>query len=502
MKTTKLLFAGLAMLAGIAVSEAKPSKQPKLKIYKGERRSDTVRTSTFYVIGLTEPGNQAFVNRKGEKIAKNSSGSHVYSTGCFGEEFKLEPGENIFEVTVKNGKSRNSEEVKVYYDTISRPAGKAVIPAVKAITPSITGVTLPDAYLQYSTGGDRLGGSKMNFLEAGIPLEINGQIGDLYRVALGSAMVAYIPKESVKIMDDEPVPVPVNSLSGTLDNTGKTDRVVISFPRRLPYWSRTEIDPQTIKITFYGAYNNTNWLSQHGKLGIIEFVDLVQEAGDAMSVVIRLNDKYNWGYSAGYREGGNSFVIDVRHRPQSLHLEDLTIGLDAGHGGKYNGAVSVSGLLEKDINLDIVKRVAELLKAKGARVVLTREGDTGPSMGERKRIWREAKVDIAISVHNNASGNPLKPMGTSCYYKHISNRKLAMTMQESMLELGVADFGVTGNFNFSLNGPTDYPNTLVEVLFMSCLPEEELLSRPSYRQKIAERIVRGLENYLAKAEKD
>ncbi len=76
-------------------------------------------------------------------------------------------------------------------------------------------------------------------------------------------------------------------------------------------------------------------------------------------------------------------------------------------------------------------------------------------------------------------------MGTSSYYKHICNRGLAKSLHESMLTLGLANFGLVGNFNFSLNHLTEYPNALVEVLFMSSLPEEEMLADPEYRTKIA-----------------
>ena len=70
-----------------------------------------------------------------------------------------------------------------------------------------------------------------------------------------------------------------------------------------------------------------------------------------------------------------------------------------------------------------------------------------------------------------------------------------------MLSMGLENFGLTGNFNFSLNGPTDYPNALVEVLFMSSLPEEELLADPAYRRKLAQNIVKGLTDYLEEVKK-
>ena len=70
-----------------------------------------------------------------------------------------------------------------------------------------------------------------------------------------------------------------------------------------------------------------------------------------------------------------------------------------------------------------------------------------------------------------------------------------------MLELGVPDFGLTGNFNFSLNAPTEYPNALVECLFMSSLPDEEMIADPATHKRIAEKVVAGLEEYLQNVKK-
>ncbi len=63
-----------------------------------------------------------------------------------------------------------------------------------------------------------------------------------------------------------------------------------------------------------------------------------------------------------------------------------------------------------------------------------------------------------------------------------------------MLSLGLADFGLTGNFNFSLNSPTEYPNALVEVLFMSSLAD--------YRKQLAAKIFQGIADYLELVARD
>lgn len=359
----------------------------------------------------------------------------------------------------------------------------------------LAGSTLEGAFLVYGNGDDRLGGSKMGFIDAGIPLEIAAQNGDLYRAKLSSGRWAYIEKKYVAIDQEADATLcPVNTGSWSITNTGRADRISIRLPRRLPYRSWTLLDPNTICVELYGAMDNSNWMTQRGPLGMIDYAYFLQPESDVYQVVIRLKDKCCWGYSLGYE--GNNLVISVRHKPAKLNLKHLTIGLDAGHGGPYSGAVAKTGLTEKEVNLDIILRLAKLLEKEGAKVVLTRDGDTGPSMAERKRIWREANVDLAVSVHNNSGGGADASPGTSVYYKHLFDRPLAQCLHKRMLELGVNNYGLTGNFNFSLNGPTDYPNALVEALFMSSDKELAMLSDPKWRQKIAEQILKGIKDYL------
>ena len=129
-------------------------------------------------------------------------------------------------------------------------------------------------------------------------------------------------------------------------------------------------------------------------------------------------------------------------------------------------------------------------------MVLSRKDDSDVTMAERKKIFKDANVDLAISIHNNAGGSPIEEMGSSTYYKHIFCRRLAETMRRHLLDLGFKDFGLTGNFNFALNQPTEYPNALLEVLFMSSLPDEEKLLDPKWQRKIADAVVDGILEYV------
>ncbi len=481
------MFHRLLTLLGILLPVVAVAKGPSLKIFHDDESTDTVYSPVYYVIGVTEPGNRALID--GNEV-------HVYKTGSFGAKVDLKPGANRIPVKVYSGKKSTEDFTSVYLAERNSTPRKTDV--TRKLSSPLNVTTLPGAYLQFGNGGDRLGGSKMGYIADQIELTAVGETDNLYQVMLGDSRTAYLPKEYAT--EGGNGSVTVNSGSWSISNEGKCDRIVVALPARLPYYSRTEIDPSEIRISLYGATNNSNWITQRSmNLGMVDFVNFEQSGSDELTVVIRLKEKFQWGYSVGYN--GNSLVIDVRHRPSSLSLSDLVIGLDAGHGGKYPGAISPSGLTEKDVNLDIILNTAEMLRSRGAKVVLTRDGDTGPSMTERKQIWREAGVDLAVSVHNNASGNPLIPMGSSTYYKHLADRQLAAELLSEQLSLGHANFGLTGNFNFALNQPTEYPNALIEVLFMSSLPDEELLADPEYRRKIAEKIVSGIENYLHMVEK-
>jgi len=443
---------------------------------------DTVTSARYNLICITDPGILAAVN--GEQVK-------VYKTGAFGKQLTLKPGDNPVEITLIKGSDIETRRFSLYYDTqrgsMSRPATESRLEDRLFYVQ-----TKETAYLQYSSGGDRLGGSKMGFLDPGIVLKVVGQIDDLYKVQLSANRFAYIHTEDVEMTPRSSHTVNTNNIGIT--NLDDRDRIRLSLPERLPYASRTSLDPTTINVEVFGAMNNSNWVTQYDKLGMVDYVDLQQTDSDVLRLVIKLKEKYCWGYSVHYE--GNALVVEVKHSPKDLSLKGLKIGLDAGHGGELPGAISPTGIKESEVNLSIVHEIRKLLEKKGATVVLSRSGDVNLSMPERKKIFLDADIDLLVSIHNNAGGSPFNPMGTSTYYKHITNRDLAAILLRHMLELDVPCFGLTGNFNFSLNAPTEYPNALVECLFMSSLPEEEMLADPATHRKIAEKVVAGLEEYV------
>lgn len=444
---------------------------------------DTVYSNRYYVVCITDPGNLAAIN--GEQVK-------VYKTGTFGRQLKLVEGDNPVEITLFQGKNVETRQFSIHYKP--REVNPAPEPEPVEEARLFYVETKENAYLQYGSGTDRLGGSKMGYLDPGIVLKVVGTVGDLYKVQLSSNRYAYIHIEDVEFTPRSSHVVNTNNIG--ISDVGGCDRIRLALPEKLPYASFTSLDPTTITVEVFGAMNNSNWVTQYNDLGMVDYLDLRQAESDVLRLVIKLKEKYCWGYRIRY--DGSALVIEVRHSPKELSLKGLKIGLDAGHGGELPGAISTTGIKESEINLKIVKEIQKLLENKGARVVLSRSKDVNLTMPERKQIFRDADIDLLVSIHNNAGGSPLNPMGTSTYYKHITNRDLAATLLKHMLELGVPRYGLVGNFNFSLNAPTEYPNALVECLFMSSLPDEEMLADPATPRVIAGKVVDGIEEYLQK----
>lgn len=399
---------------------------------------------------------------------------------------------------IKNRDKMNKQTVTVCLvnskgDTITKNS-KTSIEIISSEIPVI-GITKGDfPYLNYGLGKDRLGGAKTGYLDTLVKLAIDGKFGESYRVKLSENHHALIPEQFVEILPKGTF-IP-KSLIGSWFVYGdeKYDYIKITMNERLPYTSYMEMNPSGIIVDIYGGIANTNWLTQRQSIHEIALLDYVQVEEDVFRVIITLKHKQHWGYKIYYEN--NRLVIRIKHQPERLRLKNLTIAIDAGHGGRHSGAVGPTGLTEKEVNLAIAFALKSLLERKGANVIMTRVDDQYSNNLDRMIKLVEQDPDILVSIHNNAGGNPLKTRGTSTYYKHIGYRKLSQFILAEMLDLGLKDFGNIGKFNFTLNSPTEFPNVLVEGAFMSNPEDEMKLLDPKFRAKMAKAIYKGLKSFL------
>ncbi|WP_339319917.1 N-acetylmuramoyl-L-alanine amidase [Paenibacillus sp. FSL R10-2734] len=170
--------------------------------------------------------------------------------------------------------------------------------------------------------------------------------------------------------------------------------------------------------------------------------------------------------------------------------------LDAGHGAKDSGAVGVTGKYEKNFNLAIVLKTAELLKKENnIDVVLTRSNDTFLELKERAAMANNLKADIFISVHANSSASS-SASGTETYYQREASKSLAKVMHKYLVQAtGLSDRGVRYG-NFHVIRETKMPAVLLEVGYLSSKKDEALLFSEASQNKVAASIVSGIKEYL------
>lgn len=348
-------------------------------------------------------------------------------------------------------------------------------------------------FLKYGLGQDRLGGAKMTFLDSNVILKVVDSFQTDYKVQLSTLHSAYIDKNNVtkvpRIKNQEHL-----TDSWKVYGDSLYDYVTIQLDEKLPYRSVMEIQPSRIVVDIFGATSNTNWITQLSTAKEIKNAWYEQPEDDVMRVIIELKHQQHWGYNIFYT--GNRLTVMVKRQLVILNLSHLKIAIDAGHGGDNIGATGIkTGIKEKDYTLLIAKELEKRLKLKKAKVIMTREKDTTLSMYERIQFLGQQNPDLLISIHLNSSSKD-SINGVSTYYRYIGFRPLSQAILKSMLQTGLNEFGNVGSFNFSLNGPTNYPNCLVEVAFLSNREDEKKIRDPKFRQLVAAKIIAGIENFL------
>lgn len=191
---------------------------------------------------------------------------------------------------------------------------------------------------------------------------------------------------------------------------------------------------------------------------------------------------------------------------EALPLEGLTVALDPGHGGYDGGAVGrVSGTPEKGLNLDVALRLARLLEARGARVVMTREDDRAlcdehppirkklQDMQRRAVVITEGGADMVLSIHMNEYAGR-RESGPQVFYREDcpAGRLLAGAIQAAMiagLSPKMERTALPGDYYILTLG---MPSALVECGFLSNKEEEALLLTEDYRERVAQAICEGV----------
>lgn len=349
-------------------------------------------------------------------------------------------------------------------------------------------------FLEYGLGEDRLGGAKMTFLDTGVVIKVVDSTFINYKVQLSKNHFAYLNKTN--FVKDSTVKIQPYYLTSSwlVNGDEKYDYISITLDEKLPYRSFQQINPSRIVIEIFGATSNTNWITQRSSAKEINNAYYEQIEDDVYRVIIELKHAQHWGYSIYYL--GKKLLIKVKRQPKDLRPEKMKIALDAGHGGSNSGARgATTGILEKNYTILIAKELEKELRKQRADVFMTRNNDTSLSMLERIEMVNKEDPDFLISIHLNSSVRD-SVKGVSTFYRYIGFKPLSQYILESMVQLGLFEFGSVGSFNFALSGPTDYPNCLVEVAFLSNKDDEMLILDPEFHKAVACQITEGIKKWL------
>jgi N-acetylmuramoyl-L-alanine amidase len=225
---------------------------------------------------------------------------------------------------------------------------------------------------------------------------------------------------------------------------------------------------------------------------------------------------------------------------RALGLKIGRIVIDPGHGGHDTGTIGPTGLMEKDLCLDVALRLGKIIEQRlpGADILYTRSDDTFIPLEERTNIANQAKADLFVSIHANSSPDH-NARGVETYYLNLKgspeamevaarenassdqgvhdlqdlvtkiarsekideSKEFAEDMQDSLAKRmqksskTVKDRGVKKAPFVVLIG-ADMPSILSEISFLSNPADEKLLKQPEYRQRVAEGLYQGIASYL------
>lgn len=221
-----------------------------------------------------------------------------------------------------------------------------------------------------------------------------------------------------------------------------------------------------------------------------------------------------------------------------LGLKLGRVVIDPGHGGKDVGTHGPSGLYEKEVVLDVARRLGALIEDRlGSEVVYTRSEDSFIGLEERTHIANDRKADLFLSIHANSS--PLRTAaGVEMYYLNFTTSRAALDLAArenagsgssihdlkdllekialkdkidesrefaTRLQASLTTLETKGNAGAKNRGlkkapfivliGASMPSVLAEIGFLTNAGDEALLRKPEHRQKIAEALYKGIANY-------
>lgn len=439
-----------------------------LEVVYPKKEKVTINCKTSFFVGSADAKIPLTIN--GVTVPVHKSGGFAYFV-------KLNHGENTFNI-------QSGGETLVYkIHSTWKPAppvkDKKPAPQVKVFsTPKL--VYTADDKTPIRTTPVSAGINRIVHLQKGVPLYIDGELGKFYRVTLSSNEKYWVAKNSVKA-DPEAKGGKSAIISKSFTDTGKHLVYTFNLSNKTPYIVKENCDDD---------FKNG--------LGL-NFYNIMTKPDSPYELYFPIQHQL-FGYNAEFKD--DQFILTIRKMPQispDNPLKNITVTVDAGHGGNEKGAIGCLGDFEKDITLDVALKLQKELRKLGANVIMTRETDEKVSLKKRVEITNESDSSIFVSIHGNALPdhlNPLEHRGTSVYYYYPQAKGLALSILNALnSEAQTKNDGVRQG-SLAVVRNTNALSVLVELAYLINPEDNALLVNEKFREKCAKAIAHGISNYL------
>lgn len=315
------------------------------------------------------------------------------------------------------------------------------------------------------------------------PSEVKTQIKPVGTNTQGSTAVPILRLTEPKVESDDS--------NGTVFSVNASEK--LSVPPAIQY-----ITPTKLQITISNAEFGK---AIEDKLAGSSWVDSVEQIDDGGMAIFNVNTKRPMAFTAS--TSGSLIRIRLFNPGAGGTLAGKIFVVDAGHGGKDSGT-TFGKLNEKNIALPVAQKLRDLLTKAGASVIMTRDSDVYPSLGDRAQLANKSNATMFISIHvNSIKLNNGKSGGITFYHQQDPiDRLLAECIQSEIAKTSkIPDLGAWSDRKIYQSGfkvlrDSNVPSVLIEMGFINHDYDRAQMTKPDFADRMSAAILRGIQLFL------
>ncbi len=239
---------------------------------------------------------------------------------------------------------------------------------------------------------------------------------------------------------------------------------------------------------------------------LVKYIDYKTEVQNGSKVTVA-SIKTQDSIESNVISDASTKLIKIGFKRKISSLQQITVVIDAGHGGKDPGARGTDGTTEKSLNLDVALKLDNLLSSLGIKTIMTRKDDTFIELSDRAGIANSNYADFFMSIHFNSFNSTTNGIETLYYpntpnedYK-IDDKSIAQIFHTELLKsTKLGSRGITPRPNLVVLNKTKMPAILAELGFVSNPTELAMIKTDKYKEDAARGLAVSILKYFRDVE--